>query len=131
MKHLPLILLPVLLSGCLSFDSSRVPRGMRVATGDSVRDCRFLADVHGSSMFYGPLADTGIATARRQAFAKARSLGANTLVWGTISTLYGPTLVSANAYDCPMPAVTPAVAPAAAPASAVPAPPPAAAASAG
>jgi hypothetical protein len=92
---------PALLAGCISFDSSYIPRDMRVATGDAVRDCRFLSDVHGSSVLYGPLADTAVATARKQAFRRARALGANTVVWGTFSTLYGPTSVTANAYVCP------------------------------
>jgi hypothetical protein len=100
-RLLAALAVPALLAGCLSFDSSHIPRDMKVATGDAVRQCRFLADVHGSSIFYGPLADTAVATARKQAFRRARALGANTLVWGTFSTLYGPTSVTANAYVCP------------------------------
>ena len=91
----------VALSGCASTGTAHVPDGMKVATADMVSSCRLLGDVHGVSSLYGVFAESALAKARQQAFEQARSLGANTVVWGPFATPYGSTSVSGNAYACP------------------------------
>src|SRR3546814_2575955 len=80
--------------------SSHVPAGMRVATSDMVSGCKLLGDIHGVSSLYGVFAESALSKARQQAFEQARSMGANTVVWGPFATPYGSTSVSGNAYVC-------------------------------
>lgn len=89
------------LIGCATSSTSLVPPDMRVATADTVGNCRLLGDVHGVSGLYGVFAEKALADCRQKAFKQARALGANTIVWGAFATPYGSTSVSGNAYLCP------------------------------
>jgi hypothetical protein len=101
-----LVLLNVLAlcaGGCATnSEISHVPADMKVATADTVGNCRLIGDVHGVSSSYGLFAGAGLSKARQQAFTQARALGANTVVWGQFETPYGSTSVSALAYACPL-----------------------------
>src|SRR3546814_6859128 len=88
------------LAGCATSGTSHVPAGMRVATSDMVSGCKLLGDIHGVSSLYGVFAESALSKARQQAFEQARSMGANTVVWGPFATPYGSTSVSGNAYVC-------------------------------
>jgi hypothetical protein len=94
-------LLAVMLAACATQNTALIPDGMRVATSDMVGSCKLLGDVHGVSSLYGVFAEGALAKARQHAFEQARSLGANTVVWGTFETPYGSTSVAGNAYACP------------------------------
>ncbi|MBE0585759.1 MAG: hypothetical protein IH612_18605 [Desulfofustis sp.] len=72
-----------------------------MATQDMVGNCPLLGDVHGVSSLYGVFAESALSKARQQVFEQARSMGANTVVWGPFATPYGSTSVSGNAYACP------------------------------
>jgi len=91
----------LLICGCAVKSTSLIPRDMKVATEDSVKSCILLGDIHGVSSLYGVFAEAGLSKARQQAFEQARSLGANTVVWGPFATPYGSTSVSGMAYLCP------------------------------
>ena len=92
--------LPITLFACSSQEINKTPEGMRVATVESVKECRFLGDVHGVSSLYGIFAEVALSKSRQQAFDQARELGANTVVWQPFSTQYGSTSVHGNAYKC-------------------------------
>lgn len=89
------------LTACATPSTSYIPNGMKVATLDSVTNCRILGDVHGVSSLYGVFAEGALSKARQQAFEQARAMGANTVVWGVFATPYGSTSASGNAYTCP------------------------------
>src|SRR3546814_13869115 len=88
------------LAGCATSGTSHVPAGMRVATSDMVSGCKLLGDIHGVSSLYGVFAESALSKARQHAFEQARSMGANTVVWGPFATPYGSTWVPGNAYVC-------------------------------
>lgn len=88
------------LIACASQELNKVPEGMRVATKESVTDCKLLGDIHGISSLYGVFAEVALAKARQQAFTQAKGLGANTVVWEPFSTQHGSTSVHGNAYSC-------------------------------
>jgi uncharacterized protein YbjQ (UPF0145 family) len=94
-----LILCLLALSGCAT-TTTKIPEGMRVAPESAVASCEFKGDVHGTSMFYGMLVESALAKARQQAFAQAKELGANTVVWQPFQTQSGSTSVHGNAYKC-------------------------------
>jgi hypothetical protein len=89
------------LTSCASTSSTAdIPAGIKVATADMVSKCRLLGDVHGVSGLYGVFAENGLAKARQQAFKQAKSMGANTIVWGPFATPHGSTSVSGHADVC-------------------------------
>lgn len=88
------------LMACASQELNKTPEGMKVATKESVVNCKFLGDIHGISSLYGVFAEVALAKARQQAFTQAKELGANTVVWEPFSTQYGSTSVHGNAYKC-------------------------------
>lgn len=94
------ILMALATSGCATRGTSHLPDGMRIATADTVKDCKLLGDVHGVSSLYGVFAERALARARQQAFDQAQQLKANTIVWGQFATPYGSTSVSGLAYSC-------------------------------
>ena len=93
-------LLTTNLMACVSQELNKTPEGMKVATKDSIADCKFLGDIHGISSLYGVFAEVALAKSRQQAFTQAKELGANTVVWEPFSTQYGSTSVHGNAYKC-------------------------------
>ncbi len=93
-------LLTVNLTACASQELNKVPDGMKVATKESVTDCKFLGDIHGVSGLYGVFAEAGLAKSRQQALEQAKNLGANTVVWEPFATQHGSTSVHGNAYKC-------------------------------
>lgn len=101
LKAFPFIVAGLALVACVTQSTSLVPSDMRVATADTVGQCRLLGDVHGVSALYGVFAETALAKARQKAFEQARGLGANTVMWGPFATPYGSTSVSGYAYSCP------------------------------
>jgi hypothetical protein len=88
------------LTACASQELNKTPEGMKVATKESIADCKFLGDIHGISSLYGVFAEVALAKSRQQAFTQAKELGANTVVWEPFSTQYGSTSVHGNAYKC-------------------------------
>jgi Domain of unknown function (DUF4156) len=99
-KPIVIALLAVNLAACASQELNKIPDGMKVATKESVNDCKFLGDIHGISSLYGVFAEVALAKSRQQAFEQAKNLGANTVVWEPFSTQHGSTSVHGNAYKC-------------------------------
>ncbi|KAF0844353.1 hypothetical protein FNL37_1797 [Methylovorus glucosotrophus] len=96
-----IFLLIALLTGCASADLNKVPEGMRVKDEKSVSACEFKGEVNGISSLYGLFAEVALSNARKQAFAQAAELGANTIVWKPQVAQYGSTSANGNAYRCP------------------------------
>ena len=101
LKAFPFIVACLALVGCATQSTSSIPSDMRVATADTVTQCRVLGDVHGVSGLYGMFAEKALAKCRAKAFQQARALGANTVVWQPFVPAYRLTSVSGTAYSCP------------------------------
>jgi hypothetical protein len=99
MKTLALAAALVLVSGCTAAVKSA--EGVADADASAVANCAFVKDVSGSSVFGGDrgLSAEGIAKAKEQAREHAASAGANTIVWGNVSSPDIST-VTGKAYRC-------------------------------
>ncbi|MGH8171521.1 MAG: hypothetical protein ACREPX_00145 [Rhodanobacteraceae bacterium] len=98
MKLLALTVTLVLVSGCTAAVKSA--EGVADADAAGVANCAFVKDVEGSSVFGGRgLVEQGIAKAKQQARESAAAAGANTIVWGDITS---PDIskVTGKAYRC-------------------------------
>lgn len=95
-----LLIFAMFASGCATQTITKVPDGMKVASESAVKDCELKGDIHGTTMFYGVFVESALSKARQQAFAQAKDLGANTVVWQPFQTQSGATSVHGNAYSC-------------------------------
>lgn len=100
MKRIILALSLLALTGCASQGAVKAPDGIKISSAKQVENCQMKGDINGVSMLYGMFANAAIANAKQQAFAQAKELGANTVVWEPIQTHFGGTSVYGNAYIC-------------------------------
>lgn len=62
--------------------------------------CRFLADITGTSPFYGVFAGPALDAARSAAMQEAASRGANAVSFAPPNMAYGATSITGRAYNC-------------------------------
>ena len=88
----------VAISGCATVPS---PAANTVTDADqqSVRNCKFVGSVSGTSGWGNLAASTGITNAKNEAREHAARLGATHIVWLSVVGGYSPS-VSGNAYAC-------------------------------
>jgi len=77
------------------------PQAIQIHDADmaTVKNCKYVGDVHGSSGWGNIAASTGIQNAKNEAREQATSMGATHIVWNNISGGYSP-YVSGKSYRC-------------------------------
>ena len=75
-------------------------QGVRPASPEQVKDCRYLDDIVGTSGWYGVYADKGMSEARSDVYRAAQARGATHIVWSPATVTYGSTAAAGKAYRC-------------------------------
>lgn len=91
-------------AGCVNSQSTHeLSKDIVVSNKEMVHSCKYISDIHGSSVLYGMFATAGISGARSAAINQAKQLGATHVTIDSVEAVYGSTTVNASAYRCPSP----------------------------